>query len=189
MSFIGGKMQKFTIPITVLLMLALGLGVIGCGGDEDSPVTTPTYAPSATPISTSTSTPIPVPTDEDMIQKLVDEQIAAMNALDWETIYNQRSPSYRSRVTLQELADFVEVAYAEFMPIVESGEGELKFENRKIRIEGNYAYVTADLVLNGTVLVAYTDDSPDIWQQIDGTWYNLETIPFFPGYDASELPD
>lgn len=157
-------MRKLTIPFTLLLAMALVLGTVGCGGNNGE-------------------------NDEEILRERVDEQIAAMNNLDFETIYNHRSPSYRSRVTWQELEAFIEIAYAEFMPVVESGQGELKYQNLDIRIEGEYAYMTGELALNGTVLLPYTDESPDIWQKIDGTWYDVEENPMFPGYDPSELPD
>jgi hypothetical protein len=112
-----------------------------------------------------------------------------MNELDFETIYNQRSPSYRTRVTLPEFEAFLRAAYADVMPLVESGEAEVAITDMELGVEGEYAYMTGDLGVNGTVLLPYTDESPDIWQKIDGTWYNLETNPDFPGYDASELPD
>jgi ketosteroid isomerase-like protein len=71
---------------------------------------------------------------------------------------------------------------------VESGQAEVEITDLKIRVEGDYAYMTGNLGLNGTVLLPYTDESPDIWQKIDGIWYNIETNPMFPGYDPSELP-
>jgi len=48
--------------------------------------------------------------------------------------------------------------------------------------------MTGNLEVDGDVLMPYTDDFPDIWQKIDGTWYNLETNPMFPGYDPGVLP-
>jgi hypothetical protein len=164
-------MRKFAIPVALLLALAMILGTVRCGGGEEEP------------------TPTPTPTDEAVILQLLDEQIAALNELDLETVYNQRSPSYRSRVTLQNFEDFLRVAYADVLPSVESGEAEIVFTDQELSVEGEYAYMTGDLGLDGTVMLAYTDESPDIWQKIDGTWYNLETNPDFPGYDPSELPD
>ena len=164
-------MRKFAIPVTLLLALALILGTVRCGGGEEEP------------------TPTPTPTDEAVILQLLDEQIDAMNELDFETVYNQRSPSYRSRVTLQDFGTFFEAAYADVIPLVESGEAEIVLTDMELSVEGEYAYMTGDLELDGTVLLAYSDESPDIWQKINGTWYNLETNPEFPGYDPSELPD
>ena len=164
-------MRKFAIPVTLLLALALILGTVRCGGGEEEP------------------TPTPTPTDEAVILGLIDEQTAAMNELDFETVYNQRSPSYRSRVTLQDFGTFFEAAYADVIPLIESGEAEVVITDMELSVEGEYAYMTGDLGVNGTVLLPYTDESPDIWQKIDGTWYNLETNPAFPGYDPSELPD
>ena len=164
-------MRKLAVPITLFLALALILGTVRCGGGEEEP------------------TPTPTPTDEAVILELLDEQIAALNELDWETVYDQRSPSYRSRVTLQEFEAFFEVAYADVIPLVESGEAEVVLTDLELSVDGEYAYMTGDLGLDGTIMLAYTDESPDIWQKIDGTWYNLETNPEFPGYDPSELPD
>ena len=164
-------MRRFAIPVALLLALAMILGTVRCGGGEEEP------------------TPTPTPTDEAVILQLLDEQIDAMNELDFETVYNQRSPSYRSRVTLQDFGTFFEAAYADVIPLVESGEAEIVFTDQELSVEGEYAYMTGDLGVNGTVLLSYTDESPDIWQKIDGTWYNLETNPDFPGYDPSELPD
>ena len=164
-------MRKFAIPVALLLALAMIIGTVRCGGGEEEP------------------TPTPTPTDEAVILQLLDEQIDAMNELDFETVYNQRSPSYRSRVTLQDFGTFFEAAYADVIPLVESGEAEIVFTDQELSVEGEYAYMTGDLGVNGTVLLSYTDESPDIWQKIDGTWYNLETNPDFPGYDPSELPD
>ena len=164
-------MRKFAIPVALLLALAMILGTVHCGGGEEEP------------------TPTPTPTDEAVILQLLDEQIDAMNELDFETVYNQRSPSYRSRVTLQDFGTFFEAAYADVIPLVESGEAEIVLTDMELSVEGEYAYMTGDLELDGTVLLAYSDESPDIWQKINGTWYNLETNPEFPGYDPSELPD
>ena len=153
-------MKKLLIPLAILVALALVIGTTGCGEN-----------------------------DEEIIRELVDEQIAAMNDLDLETVYNQRSPSYRSRVTYEEFEAFLMAAYADFLPAVESGEAEVEITDMEITVEGEYAYMTGNLGIDGTVLLPYTDDFPDIWQKIDGTWYNLETNPMFPGYDPSELPD
>lgn len=89
---------------------------------------------------------------------------------------------------MQDFGAFFEVAYADVIPLIESGEAEVVITDLEISVEGEYAYMTGDLGVNGTVLLPYTDESPDIWQKIDGTWYNLETNPAFPGYDSSELP-
>ena len=152
-------MKKLAITVALILALALVLGTLVCGGN-----------------------------DEEKLRELVDEQIAALNDLDLETVYNQRTPSYRARVTLQDFEDFLTMAYAEFLPLVESGQAEVEIADLEIRVEGEWAYMTGNLGLNGTVLLPYTDESPDIWQKIDGTWYNVETNPIFPGYDPSELP-
>ncbi len=152
-------MKKLAITVALILALALVLGTLGCGGN-----------------------------DEGKIRELLDEQIAALNDVDLETVYNQRTPSYRSRVTLQEFETFLLMAYAEFLPMVESGQAEVEITDLKIRVEGEWAYMTGNLGLNGTVLLEYTDEFPDIWHKIDGTWYNVETNPQFIGYDPSELP-
>ena len=153
-------MKKLAITVALILALALVLGTLGCGGN-----------------------------DEGKISELADEQIAAMNDVDLEIVYNQRTPSYRSRVTLQEFEDFIMLAYSAFLPAVESGQAEVEVTDIEIRVEGEWAYMTGKLGLNGTVLLEYTDDFPDIWQKIDGDWYNVETNPLFPGYDPGELPD
>ena len=152
-------MKKLAITGALILALALVLGTLGCGGN-----------------------------DEGKISELLDKQIAALNDVDLETVYNQRTPSYRSTVTLQEFETFLLMAYAEFLPLVESGQAEVGIADLDIRVEGEYAYMTGKLGLNGTVLLEYTDEFPDIWQKIDGTWYNIETNPIFPGYDPNELP-
>ena len=170
-------MSKLTIPLTLLLALVLVVGTVGCGGDDVEPTPVPT------------STPAPTPTDEELISDLLDEQIAAMNAMDVEVMYNQRSPSYKSRVTLEEFENFLMEAYAPLLPLVESGQAEIEIVDMAISVEGKYAYMTGILSLNGMPILTYTDDSPDIWQKIDGTWYNLETDEDFIGYDASELPE
>lgn len=152
-------MKKIAIAVALILALALVLGTLGCGGN-----------------------------DEGKIRELLDEQIAALNDLDFETVYNQRTPNYRSRVTLQEFEAFITMAFAEFLPMVESGQAEVEIADLEIRVEGEWAYMTGKLGLNGNPILEYTDNSPDIWQKIDGTWYNVETNPLFPGYDPSELP-
>jgi hypothetical protein len=167
----GGTMRKFVIPVALVLTFAVILGTVACGGGEEEP------------------TPTPTPTDEELIQELLDEQVAALNELDWETVYNQRSPSFQSRVTLQEFEAFFEMAYADIIPSVESGEAEVVITDLEISVEGQYGYMTGNLGLDGTVILPFTDEAPDIWQKIDGQWYNLETNPDFPGYDPSELPD
>ena len=165
-------MKKLAITFALILALALVLGTLGCGENEAEP----------------TPTPVPTPTDQELISELVDEQIAALNDVDLETVYNQRTPSYRSTVTLQEFETFLLMAYAEFLPLVESGQAEVGIADLGIRVEGEYAYMTAKLGLNGSPILEYTDEFPDIWQKIDGTWYNIETNPLFIGYDPSELP-
>ena len=127
--------------------------------------------------------------DEEKVRALLDEQIAAMNNVDVETVYSQRTPGYRSRVTVEEFQDFIMLAFAQFLPMVESGEAAVEITDLKIRVDGDWAYMTGTLGINGTSIQEYTDESPDIWHQIDGTWYNVETNPIFPGYDASELPE
>jgi len=154
-------MKKLIISISLLLILALVLGTIGCAGDNN---------------------------DEEKIRELVDEQIDALNNVDLETVYDQRSPSYHSRVSLQEFEAFFEVLYADIMPLVQSGDMSVTMTDLEISIEDDYAYVTGNLELDGTVMLQYTEESPDIWQKIDGDWYNLEVNPLFPGYDPSELP-
>jgi hypothetical protein len=153
-------LRKLAITLTLLLVSALVIGAVGCGGN-----------------------------DEEEIRSLLDEQITGLNNVDLETVYNQRTPSYRSHVTLQEFEDFIMVAYAAFLPLVESGQAEVEITDLEISIEGDWAYMTGKLGLNGTVLLEYTDAFPDIWHKIDGTWYNVETNPLFPGYDPDDLPD
>jgi len=86
-------MKKLVISLTLLLTLSLVLGTAGCGGSND----------------------------EEKIRELLDEQIAALNNLDLETVYNQRSPDYKSNVTLEEFENFLMMAYADLLPEVESG--------------------------------------------------------------------
>jgi len=121
-----------------------------------------------------------------VILRLIDLEIAALNELDLETIYNQKTPGYRSRVTLEEYQTFMETAYAQFIPLV--GIMEISVIDLDIRVEGEWAYMTGKLALNGNVLLEYTDESPDIWRKINGTWYDVEENPLDPGYDPSELP-
>jgi len=120
------------------------------------------------------------------ILRLIDLEIAALNELDFETVYNQKTPGYRSRVTLEEYQTFMETAYAQFIPLV--GIMKVSVIDLDIRVEGEWAYMTGKLALNGTVLLEYTDEFPDIWHKIDGTWYDVEENPLDPGYDPSELP-
>ncbi|MFC2027219.1 hypothetical protein ACFLU3_00895, partial [Chloroflexota bacterium] len=108
---------------------------------------------------------------------------------DLETVYSQRTPGYRSRVTVEEFQDFIMLAFAQFLPMVESGEAAVEITNLKIRVDGDWAYMTGTLGINETSIQEYTDDFPDIWHKIDGTWCNVETNSIFPGYDASELPE
>jgi len=153
-------MKKAAISLTLLLALAFVMGTIGCGGN-----------------------------DEEDLRARLDEQMVALNAMDVQTIYDQKTPSYQSRVTVEEYDAFLRAAYADFLPMVESGQAEVVIEDVEFRIDGEWAYMTGVLSLDGTELFDYTDDSPDIWQKIDGAWYDVEENPAFPGYDASELPD
>ena len=157
-------MLKLAIPIVLLMSLALVLGAVGCGDGNGED-------------------------EEAKVQELLDEQIAAMNDMDVQTVYDQRTPGYRSRVTFEEFDAFVRIAYGEFLPAVESGQAEVAFTDPDIEVEGEWAYVTGSLGVDGTVVLEYTDESPDIWHKIDGTWYNVETSPMFPGYDPGELPE
>lgn len=155
----GGTMRRLAIPLVVLLVLGLAVANIACGGN-----------------------------DEEEIRALVDEQVAALNDVDVETVYNQKTPSYKSRVSAEEYEAFILMAYADFLPLVESGQAEVEITDVEIDVEGEWAYMTGKLGLNGMVLLEYTDDSPDIWQKIDGTWYDVEENPLDPGYDAGDLP-
>ena len=166
-------MKGLKVILAALFALMLVIGVVGCGGDEGSP----------------TPTPVPTPTDEELISDLLDKQIAAMNAMELKVLYNQRSPSYKSRVTQEDFENFLMAVYADLAPLVESGQAEIEIIDMAISVEDEYAYMTGKLSLSGMPILAYTEDSPDIWQKIDGTWYNLETDEDFIGYDASELPE
>jgi len=155
--------KKFIVVLSVMLTLVFVVGAVGCGGDDEN--------------------------DEEKIRALIDEQMAALNDVDLETVYNQRTPGYRSRVTVEEFEDFIMLAFGSFLPSVESGEAEVAIIDLQIEVKDDWAYMTGALALNGNSLLEYTDDSPDIWHKIDGTWYNVETNPIFPGYDPSELPE
>jgi hypothetical protein len=152
-------MRRLAIPLVLLLVLGLAIGAMGCGGN-----------------------------DEEEIRALVDKEIAALNDVDLETVYNQKTPSYKSRVSAEEYEAFILVAYADFLPLVESGQAEVEVTDVEIDVEGEWAYMTGKLGLNGMVLLEYTDESPDIWHKIDGTWYDVEENPLDPGYDPNDLP-
>ena len=125
-------------------------------------------------------------TDDMAILTLIDLAIAALNELDFQTPYNQKTPGYRSRVTLEEYQTYLEAAHADILPLI--GTMKISVIYPHIRVEGEWAYLTGKLALNGTVLLEYTDEFPDIWHKIDGTWYDVEENPMDPGYDPSELP-
>jgi len=153
-------MKKVTMSMALLLALALAIGTLGCGGNA-----------------------------EEDVRQAVEDQVAALNAIDFDTVYAQQTPSYRTRVTQEEMEAFLMAAYADLLPIVESGQAQVEMENLDITVEGEWAYVTGQLTLAGNVILEYDDDLPSIWRKIDGTWYDVEENPAFPGYDHSELPD
>ena len=156
-------MRKVTIVLALALALALLVGTFGCSSNGAD--------------------------DEQEVRDLIEGQVAALNEVDLETVYNHKTPSYRSRVTAEEYEGFILVAYADFLPQVQSGAVEVFIADVEVRVEGEWAYITGKLGVDGTVLLEYTDEAPDIWQKIDGKWYDVEENPLFPGYDPSELPD
>ena len=54
---------------------------------------------------------------------------------------------------------------------MQSGAAEVFIADVEVRVEGEWAYITGKLGVDGTVLLEYTDEAPDIWQKIDGKWY------------------
>jgi len=156
-------MRKFAMPLALLLVLALTLGTIGCGGGGDG-------------------------NDEDEILRLIDEQIAAMNSIDIQTIYELGTPGFRSRVTLEEYAAFAETAFGQYFAEVQESGKRVKYANLDVDVEGEWGYVTGQVVLNGDEVLSYTDNFPDIWRKVGGTWYDAQENPLFPGYDPSDLP-
>ena len=151
-------MKRLAIPLMLLVALALVIGTVGCGGN-----------------------------DEEEIGELIDEQIAALNELDLQTVYDQKTPGYRSRLAFDDYQAFMMVAWADYVPL--AGTVELELTDRSIRVDDDWAYMTGKLVVAGQVLLEYTDASPDVWHKIDGDWYDTEENPLDPGYDPSELPD
>ena len=116
----GGTMRRLVIPLVLLLVLGLAVGAMACGGN-----------------------------DEEEIRALVDKEIAALNDVDLETVYNQKTPSYRSRVSAEEYEAFILMAYADFLPLVESGQAEVEVTDVEIEVDGEWAYMTGKLGLNG----------------------------------------
>ena len=154
-------MKKCALALTTLLVLALLFGTIGCGGGGN---------------------------DEDELLSRINEQIVAMNNLDIQTVYEQKTPGFRSRVTLEEYLAFVELTFGQYFgEVVESGK-QVGIVNLDVDVEGEWGYMTGQLALNGDVVLSYTDDAPDIWRKIGGIWYDAEENPLAPGYDPSDLP-
>ena len=157
-------MRKFAMPLALLLVLALTLGTIGCGGGGGDG------------------------NDEDEILRRLDEQEVAMNNLDIQTVYEQKTPDYRSRVTFEEYMAFIEIAFGQYFGEIIEGGKQVKITNVDVDVEGEWGYVAAQLALNGDVVLSFTDDFPDIWRKVGGTWYDVEENPLAPGYDPSKLP-
>ena len=167
--------MKLKIAVGLLLILALIAG--GCASSvsqEDYDALLAEYSELQTDYDTL------------VITVLIDKQIAALNDLDLTTVYNQRTPGYKSRVTFEEFQTYIEMAYSDVIPLV--GTMEINVIDLVISVEGEWAYMTGKLALNGNVLQEYTSEFPDIWHKIDGTWYDVEENPMDPGYDSSELP-
>ena len=154
-------MKKCTLALTTLVVLALLFGTMGCGGGDN---------------------------DEDELIRLVDEQMAAMNNIDIQTVYDLRTPNYRSRVTFEEYAAFVQQTYGQYFGEVLEGGKQVRLANLDVDVEGEWGYVTGQLALNGDVVLSYTDETPDIWRKVGGTWYDAEENPLAPGYDLGDLP-
>ena len=151
-------MMRFIVALAILLVLALVLGAIGCGGKSD----------------------------EEEILELIDKQIAAINDLDLETFYETRIPNYRARVTLEEYQAFAEPVWGQYSQMLSTK--QLKVTNVTVRVEGDWAYMTGQVVLNGDVLQSYTSASPDIWRKVGGKWYDVVENPLDPGYEPDDLP-
>jgi len=170
-------MKRITIALSILLVFSLIPGIAGCGGDDDA-------TPSLTPVPTAKTTP--APSDEELISVIINAEISALNALDLETVYNYKTPGYRSRVTLEEYTEFMEAAWADYLGL--AGTAQLEVQDICILVEGDWGYMKGKLALDGLVLLEYTDESPDVLHKIDGIWYDVEEDPMDPGYDAGELP-
>ena len=154
-------MKKCALALTTLLVFALLFGTIGCGGGGN---------------------------DKDEILGLLDEQMVAMNNVDVQTVYEQRTPGYKSRVTLEEYAAFIELVFGQYFREVVEGGKQVKLTNLNVDVEGEWGYMTGQLVLNGDVVLSYTDEAPDVWRKVGGTWYDAEENPQAPGYDPNDLP-
>jgi len=153
-------MSKFVVPLVLLLALVVTFGTTGCGGEGES--------------------------DEEVILGLIDQQIAALNDLDLQTVYEMKTPNYRAKATYQEYETFMEQIWGEYIGM--AGTKELKASDISMRVEGEWAYVTSKLTINGDVLLTYTDDEPDIMRKVDGQWYDVEEFPADPGYNTDDLP-
>lgn len=158
-------MKKYIGALYIVLALVLIVATLGCGGDGDDE------------------------DEEEKIRALVDERISCMNSGDYETVYNMATPEWRERVTYDELYNFLMVAMGEFITMVQSGEAEVAITDINIRVDGDWAYMTGTQKVGGMSIQEYTEDTPDVWQKIDGTWYNVQTDPRFPGYDPGDLPE
>jgi len=156
-------MKKCAIVLTTLLLLALLFGTIGCGGGGDDD-------------------------EEDELLRRIDEQMVAMNNVNIQTVYEQKTPGFRSRVTLEEYVAFVELTFGQYFGEVVEGGKQVKIINLDVDVEGEWGYMTGQLALNGDVVLSYTEDAPDVWRKVGGTWYDAEENPLAPGYDPSDLP-
>jgi len=114
-------------------------------------------------------TPTPASPDEASVVQLVQHELQLTRAGNWHGLYATFSPR------LQQLCPLDRYVAAMTSHPNAAATSDVQYSNLNVRIEGDVAYVTFDIAVNGTMVPGITDAHPDRFAKINGGWYFDDT--------------
>jgi hypothetical protein len=147
------------VPLCVTAMSAAIFALAACGGGGSS-------SPTSTPVSRAASPAAAATTgggaDEAAVKAALNSELAAYQKKDWQAAYKIASPRFQTTCSLDQ-----------FVAAVGGNDfSTMTVTNIKVRIEGDKAYVTDTVTINGKDDTTATDAAPEIYVKVGGKWYD-----------------
>jgi len=100
--------------------------------------------------------------DDAAVKSALNNALKAYHNQDWRTAYQLASPRFQSTCS-----------YDQYVKAVSGTDfSTLTIDQIKVRLEGDKAYVTDTVTIDGKDVSIATDSSPEVFVKIDGKWYD-----------------